>query len=159
MNQKLLWEQAFSCEDNPNTISQLKTHFTEYLIQETSLFEASSGCLSTVDRCVPNIAPLIEDLYRLQPPDVDAGGLPSAPLMQKLSVAKSIYRRRQCGGANDTLWVRQRWPELQSLQVSNLMPYQRRETLAAIYKMYFLNQRYQMSSNLSSRQKICYSYC
>ncbi|KAM7540113.1 hypothetical protein Aperf_G00000027025 [Anoplocephala perfoliata] len=117
MNQKHLWEKAFPCEDNPDIINRLKTYFAEYRIQETSLFEVSSGCLSTVDRCVPNIAPLVADLYHLQPPDVDAGGLPPAPLMQKLSVAKSIYQRRKCGGRSGALWVRQRWLELQSVHI------------------------------------------
>nr|CUU98376.1 hypothetical transcript [Hymenolepis microstoma] len=116
INQSLLWEKAFPCDDNPDVINKIKARLLEHRVQETKLSEATADCLSRVDQCVPNIAPLVEDLYRLQPPDVAAGGLPPSSLMQKLTLAKSIYRRRVCGGETGILWVRQKWPELQSIQ-------------------------------------------
>ncbi|VDN98700.1 unnamed protein product [Rodentolepis nana] len=119
MNQSLLWEKAFPCDGNPDVINKIKSSLLEHRVQESKLLEATSNCLSKVDQCVPNIAPLVEELYRLQPPDVAAGGLPPSSLMQKLTLAKSIYRRRVCGGGGGSgvLWVKQKWPELQSIQV------------------------------------------
>ncbi|KAL5964332.1 hypothetical protein TSMEX_007900 [Taenia solium] len=118
LNQRSLWEQAFACEENPEAVDKLKSLLLERRVQEASPIETTASCLAQIDVCVPNIAPLVEDLYRVQPPDVDSGGLPPASLLQKLSVAKGAYSRQRKNGVNYIdLWVKKRWFILRMNQI------------------------------------------
>ncbi|VDK26187.1 unnamed protein product [Taenia asiatica] len=118
LNQRSLWERAFACEENPEAVDKLQSLLLERRVQEASSIETAASCLAQIDVCVPNIAPLVEDLYRVQPPDVDSGGLPPASLLQKLSVAKGVYsRRRKNGVTYIDLWVKKQWLILGMTQI------------------------------------------
>ncbi|KAH9286322.1 hypothetical protein ECG_01805 [Echinococcus granulosus] len=118
LNQKSLWEQAFGCKENPEAVDKLKSLLLERRVQGANSIETAASCLAQIDVCVPNIAPLVEELYRVQPPDVDSGGIPPAPLLQKLSVAKGAYsRQRKNGAICIDLWVKKQWLELHTIQI------------------------------------------
>lgn len=129
LNQKSLWEQAFACEENPEAVNKLKSLLLERRVQGTSSIEMTASCLAQIDVCVPNIAPLVEDLCRVQPPDVDSGGLPPASLLQKLAVAKGVYsRQRRNGVTYIDLWVKKQWVLLRMTQVSDCLIYFQSDT-------------------------------
>ena len=98
----------------------MKQLLSECQVRGTPPIEMAAACLTQINECVPNIAPLLEDLYQAQSPNVNFGGLPPPSMIEKLSVAKGFYRRVHCGKSNE-LWVAKRWPELQVINVSSRM--------------------------------------